>query len=98
MIFKKKFFKGQYFVNTVQRGRKLGVAILFKAHLDISIIKLVKDDEGRTLSLLCQFNEKYLFNIVCLYAPNNPSNPCNQYFVTNHDNRTVTDRIVQFFI
>ena len=67
-----KDFKGQYFVNSVQRGRKLGVAILFKANLDISIIKLVKDEEGRTLSLLCQFNEKYLFNIVCLYAPTNP--------------------------
>ena len=43
------------------------MAILFKADLDISIIKIVKDEEGRTLSLLCQFNEKYLFNIVCMH-------------------------------
>ena len=84
----------------LKRGRKLGVAILFKADFDISIIKIVKDEEGRTLSLLCQFNEKYLFNIVCLYAPTNPVTRseylanCNQYFVTNHDNQTVTDRIV----
>ena len=43
-------------------------SILFKADLVISVIKIVKDKEGRTLSLLCQFNEKYLFNIICLYA------------------------------
>ena len=39
-------------------------------------------------------------NIVCVYAPNNPVTRgeylanCNQYFVTNHGNRPVTDRIV----
>ena len=74
-------------------------AILFKADLDISIIKIVKDKERRTLSLLYQFNEKYIFNIVCLNEQNNPVTRSewlanyNQYFVTNHDNRTVTDRI-----
>ena len=48
------------------------MAILFKAGLDVSVIKIVKDKDGRTLSLLCQFHEKHLVNIVCLYAPNNP--------------------------
>ena len=77
-----------------------GVAILFKAGLDVSVIKIVKDKDGRTLSLLCQFHEKHLVNIVCLYAPNNPVARggylvnCNQYFVTNHNMRPVTDRIV----
>ena len=95
-----KHFKGQYFVNSVEKGRKQGVAILFKAGLDVSIIKIIKDREGRTLSLLCQFHDKYYVNIVSLYAPNNPATRgeylvnCKQYFVTNHDNRTVTDRIV----
>ena len=95
-----KDFKGQYFVNSVGKGRKQGVAILFKAGLDVSVIKIVKDKDGRTLSLLCQFHEKHLVNIVCLYAPNNPVARgeylvnCNQYFVTNHNMRPVTDRIV----
>ena len=48
------------------------MAILFKAGLDVSVIKIVKDKDGRTLSLLCQFHEKYLVNIICLHAPNNP--------------------------
>ena len=30
-----KDFKGQYFVNSVDKGRKQGVAILFKANLDV---------------------------------------------------------------
>ena len=95
-----KDFKGQYFVNSVDKGRKQGVAILFKASLDVSVIKIIKDKDGRTLSLLCQFNDNMYINIVCVYAPNNPVTRgeylanCNQYFVTNHGNRPVTDRIV----
>ena len=38
-----KDFKGQYFVNSVEKGRKQGVAILFKASLDVSVIKIIKD-------------------------------------------------------
>ena len=48
-----KDFKGQYLANSVEKGRKQGVAILFKASLDVSVIKITKDKEGRTLSLLC---------------------------------------------
>ena len=76
------------------------MAILFKAGLDVSVIKIVKDKNGTTLSLLCQFHEQHLVNIVCLYALNNPVARskylvnCNQYFVTNHNKRPVTDRIV----
>ena len=43
-------------LNEIFKDFKLGVAILFKTDLDILIIKIVKDEEGRTLSLLCQFN------------------------------------------
>ena len=67
-----KDFKGQYFVTSVEKGRKEGVGILFQANLDVSVIEIVKDKERRTLSLLCQFHEKHFVNIVCLYAPNNP--------------------------
>ena len=80
--------------------QKQELAILFKASLDVSIIIIIKDEDGRTLSLLCQFHDKHYVNIVCLYAPNNPVTRgvylvnCNQYFVTNHNNRTVLDRIV----
>ena len=76
------------------------MAIFFKASLDVSIIKITKDKEGRTLSLLCQFYDKHCGKVVCLYAPNNPVARgeylvnCNTFFVTNHDNRPVSDRIV----
>ena len=89
------FKEGQYFVNSVEKGRKHGVAILFKSSLDVSIIKITKDKDGRTLSLLCQFYDKHYVNVVCLYAPNNPVARgeylvnCNQYFVTNHNKRPV---------
>ena len=95
-----KDFKGQYFINSINKGRKLGVGILFKQGLNVNVIKTIKDTEGRTLSLLCQFNDDFLVNIVCIYAPNNIVERseylanCNQFFVTNHNNRPVTDRIV----
>ena len=65
-----KDFKGQYFINSINKGRKLGVGILFKQGLNVNVIKTIKDTEGRTLSLLCQFNDDFLVNIVCIYAPN----------------------------
>ena len=95
-----KDFKGQYFINSINKGRKLGVGILFKQGLNVNVIKTIKDTEGRTLSLLCQFNDDFLVNIVCIYAPNNTVERseylanCNQFFVTTHNNRPVTDRIV----
>ena len=95
-----KEFKGQYFLNSINKGRKLGVGILFKEGLNVNVIKTIKDNEGRTLSLLCQFNDNFLVNIVCIYAPNNTVERseylanCSQFFVTNHNNRPVTDRIV----
>ena len=45
-----KDFKGQYFVTSVEKGRKEGVGILFQANLDVSVIEIVKDKERRTLS------------------------------------------------
>ena len=95
-----KDFKGQYFINNINKGRKLGVGILFKQGLNVNVIKTIKDTEGRTLSLLCQFNAYFLVNIVCIYAPNNTTERseyltnCSQFFVTTHNNRPVTDRIV----
>ena len=52
-------FKGQYFINSVNKGRKLGVGILFKQGLNVNVIKTINDTEGRTLSLLCQFNDDF---------------------------------------
>ena len=95
-----KDFKGQYFINSINMGRKLGVGILFKQGLNVNVIKTIKDTEGRTLSLLCQFNDDFLVNIVCIYAPNKTVERseylanCSQFFVTTHNNRPVTDRIV----
>ena len=54
-----KEFKGQYSLNSINRGRKLGVGILFKEGLNVNVIKTIKDNEGRTLSLLCQFNDNF---------------------------------------
>ena len=48
---------------------KTGVSILFKASLNVPVSKIIKDKEGRTLSLLCQIHEKHFVNVVCLYAP-----------------------------
>ena len=76
------------------------MGILFKEGLNVNVIKTIKDTEGRTLSLLCQFNDNFLANIVCIYAPNNTVKRseylanCNQFFETTHNNRPVTDRIV----
>ena len=76
------------------------MGILFKEGLNVNVIKTIKDNEGRTLSLLCQFNDNFLVNIVCIYAPNNTVKRseylanCSQFFVTTHNNRPVTDRIV----
>ena len=47
------------------------MGILFKQGLNVNVIKTIKDTDGRTLSLLCQFNVDFLVNNVCLYAPNN---------------------------
>ena len=54
-----KEFKGQYFLNSINKGRKLGVGILFKRRIKCKLIKTIKDNEGRTLSLLCQFNDNF---------------------------------------
>ena len=63
-----KDFKGQYFVNSVEKGRKHGVAIFFKASLDVSIIKITKYKEGRTLSLLCNFMINIMLTLfVCMH-------------------------------
>ena len=42
-----KDFKGQYFINSVNKRRKLGVGILFKKGLNVNVIKTSKDTEGR---------------------------------------------------
>ena len=92
-------FKGKVYLNSCNVGRKWGVAILFREGLEFSVIKINKDTDGRILSLLCQLNSQ-IVNIVNLYCPVNPCHRAEfiesiaDYFITTHDQRTVTNRIV----
>ena len=51
------------------------------------------------MGILFKFNDDFLVNIVCIYAPNNTTERseylanCSLFFVTTHNNRPVTDRI-----
>ena len=41
-----KDFKGHYFINYINKGRKLGVGILFKQGLHVNVIKTIKKLKG----------------------------------------------------
>ena len=95
-----KDFKGNFFLNSCNIGRKWGRgAILIREGLDCSVIKIQKDTDGRILSLLCQL-KSHVVNIVNLYCPVNPCLRAEftastvDYYITTHDKQTVTNRIV----
>ena len=66
-----KGFKGQCFWS-FGIGKSAGVAIFVSPKFSGKIIRYVHDSDGRTLSLLVDFNSSK-FNIICLYAPNTVS-------------------------
>lgn len=61
------------------------MAILFKKGVEIGPITLIKDEEGKILSLFFIF-EKQIFQITNLYAPMNPS--LRNKFYKNHLKQT----------
>ena len=51
--------------------KNFGVAILFSKHLNIDLIKIDKDSDGRIIKYLTQI-ENQVFQLINIYAPTNP--------------------------
>ena len=73
-----KEWDGKSFWHSGEIHKSTGVAILIKQNLNIEILTVTKDDEGRVLSLIFSF-EKQNFQIINIYGPTKNSKKRNFY-------------------